>query len=140
MKTADLYIRVSTDEQANKGYSQRSQEEVLLKYCEINKIQVRKINDLRTNNMNVSEVEQTLDHAIKNLTAINKLYCESDHYGKRKIIGSIYPEKFTFDELRVRTVKPEEVFKFIYLINSKLHTNKNGTNGNFLRLSQKVIH
>ena len=43
MKIADLYIRVSTDEQADKGYSQRGQEEVLLKYCEINKIQVRKV-------------------------------------------------------------------------------------------------
>lgn len=42
MKIADLYIRVSTDEQADKGYSQRSQEEVLRKYCEINKISVRK--------------------------------------------------------------------------------------------------
>jgi site-specific DNA recombinase len=43
MKTADLYIRVSTDEQADKGYSQRGQEEVLRRYCEINKINVRKI-------------------------------------------------------------------------------------------------
>ncbi|MCC8409067.1 recombinase family protein [Mucilaginibacter sp. UR6-1] len=43
MKTADLYIRVSTDEQADKGYSQRSQEEVLRRYCEINKINVRKV-------------------------------------------------------------------------------------------------
>ena len=43
MKTADLYIRVSTDEQADKGYSQRNQEEVLLKYCEISKIQVRQV-------------------------------------------------------------------------------------------------
>ena len=42
MKIADLYIRVSTDEQAHKGYSQRSQEEVLRKYCEINNITVRK--------------------------------------------------------------------------------------------------
>jgi site-specific DNA recombinase len=42
MKIADLYIRVSTDEQADKGYSQRGQEEVLRKYCEINKISVRK--------------------------------------------------------------------------------------------------
>ncbi len=41
MKVADLYIRVSTDEQADKGYSQRSQEEVLKRYCEINKICVR---------------------------------------------------------------------------------------------------
>jgi site-specific DNA recombinase len=42
MKIADLYIRVSTDEQADKGYSQRCQEDVLLKYCEINDIKVRK--------------------------------------------------------------------------------------------------
>jgi site-specific DNA recombinase len=34
MTTALLYIRVSTDEQADKGYSQRNQEEVLKKYCE----------------------------------------------------------------------------------------------------------
>ncbi len=43
MKNADLYIRVSTDEQADKGYSQRNQEEILRRYCEINKIQVRKV-------------------------------------------------------------------------------------------------
>lgn len=43
MKTADLYIRVSTDEQADKGYSQRSQEELLTRYCEINHIIIRKI-------------------------------------------------------------------------------------------------
>jgi DNA invertase Pin-like site-specific DNA recombinase len=36
MKTADLYVRVSTDEQADKGYSQRGQEEVLRKFCDIN--------------------------------------------------------------------------------------------------------
>ena len=43
MKIADLYIRVSTDEQADKGYSQRNQEEVLKKYCFINQIEVRKV-------------------------------------------------------------------------------------------------
>ncbi|HEY0669395.1 MAG TPA: recombinase family protein [Sphingobacteriaceae bacterium] len=42
MKTADLYIRVSTDEQADKGYSQRSQEEVLRRYCDVKGITVRK--------------------------------------------------------------------------------------------------
>lgn len=35
MKQADLYVRVSTDEQADKGYSIRSQEEVLRKYCSL---------------------------------------------------------------------------------------------------------
>ena len=43
MKTANLYIRVSTDEQAEKGYSQRSQSEALQKYCYNNSIEVRKI-------------------------------------------------------------------------------------------------
>lgn len=43
MKTADLYVRVSTDEQADKGYSIRSQEEVLRKYCSIQNITVRNV-------------------------------------------------------------------------------------------------
>ena len=43
MKIADLYIRVSTDEQAEKGYSQRDQEERLRRYCEFNNITVRKV-------------------------------------------------------------------------------------------------
>jgi site-specific DNA recombinase len=43
MKIADLYIRVSTDEQADKGYSQRSQEELLRKYCDINHVHIRKV-------------------------------------------------------------------------------------------------
>ena len=42
-KIADLYVRVSTDEQADKGYSQRNQEEVLRKYCQINSIEVRDV-------------------------------------------------------------------------------------------------
>ena len=43
MKKADLYVRVSTDEQADKGYSIRSQEEVLRKYCGIQNIVVGKV-------------------------------------------------------------------------------------------------
>lgn len=41
--TADLYIRVSTDEQADKGYSQRDQDDRLRKYCEANNIKVRRV-------------------------------------------------------------------------------------------------
>mgnify|MGYP002620068498 CR=1 FL=1 len=40
MSTATLYIRVSTDEQAVKGYSQRSQTDRLVKYCELNNITI----------------------------------------------------------------------------------------------------
>jgi DNA invertase Pin-like site-specific DNA recombinase len=38
-----LYIKLSTDEQADKGYSQRDQEERLRKYCAINSIEIRKV-------------------------------------------------------------------------------------------------
>ena len=40
MKKAILYIRVSTDEQADKGYSLAHQEERLRKYCELQNISV----------------------------------------------------------------------------------------------------
>ncbi len=43
MKKADISVRVSTGEQADKGYSQRGQEERLLKYCEIYNLRVRKV-------------------------------------------------------------------------------------------------
>src|SRR6185437_12175367 len=43
MKIADLYIQVSTDEQADKGYSLRNQEELLRRYCEMRSTQIRKV-------------------------------------------------------------------------------------------------
>ena len=39
-KRAILYVRVSTDEQADRGYSLRDQEERLIKYCELMSIEV----------------------------------------------------------------------------------------------------
>ena len=43
MINALLYIRVSTDEQADKGYSQRDQDERLRRYCDLNCIEIRKV-------------------------------------------------------------------------------------------------
>src|ERR1700722_15633130 len=43
MLTVDLYIRVSTDEQADRGYSQRDQEERLRKYCDHNQLAIRRV-------------------------------------------------------------------------------------------------
>lgn len=40
MSVAILYIRLSTDKQAVKGYSQRSQAERLVKYCSLHNIEV----------------------------------------------------------------------------------------------------
>src|SRR5690606_30026981 len=43
MKSAYLYVRVSTDEQKRKGYSLPEQEDRLLKYCMYNNIEVKGI-------------------------------------------------------------------------------------------------
>ncbi len=43
MSTAILYIRVSTDEQAIKGYSMKNQEDRLVQYCEGNNIAVLQV-------------------------------------------------------------------------------------------------
>ncbi|MEF9478807.1 recombinase family protein [Chryseobacterium sp. 1B4] len=40
MSNVALYIRVSTDEQADRGYSQRDQEERLKRYCETNNLKI----------------------------------------------------------------------------------------------------
>jgi site-specific DNA recombinase len=43
MKKVDLYFRVSTDEQAEKGYSQRSQAETMQNYYDKHSIEINKI-------------------------------------------------------------------------------------------------
>ncbi len=62
MKIADLYVRVSTDEQANSGYSQRHQEEMLRRYCTINNISIRKViyEDHSAKNFNRPEFQKML--------------------------------------------------------------------------------
>src|SRR5690606_8934091 len=57
MKTAYLYVRVSTDEQKRKGYSLPEQEDRLLKYCRYNNIEVKGIyrEDFSAKNFNRPE-------------------------------------------------------------------------------------
>ena len=43
MALGHLYIRVSTDEQADKGFSQRAQEERLRSYCKTHSIEIGKV-------------------------------------------------------------------------------------------------
>jgi len=98
-----------------------------------------KLSDLQTNKMSVAEVEKTLDTAIEKLTAIEAIYLKSDHYSKRKLIGSIYPEKFTIEDVDFLTAKRSDMFDLIYFINSKLHGNKNRTNESNSCLFRRMI-
>ena len=75
MKKADLYIRVSTDEQADKGYSQRDQEERLRRYCENNSIVVGQIiyEDYSAKTFNRPEWIKLLDTLKKKSSKTNLL-------------------------------------------------------------------
>lgn len=68
MLIADLYIRVSTDEQADKGYSQRDQEERLRKYCEHSQISINQVirEDHSAKTFERSEWARYLIHLRKN--------------------------------------------------------------------------
>lgn len=75
MKRADLYIRVSTDEQADKGYSQRDQEERLRRYCDHNNIVVGRVvyEDYSAKTFNRPEWIKLLDTLKKKSSRTNVL-------------------------------------------------------------------
>ncbi len=75
MKRADLYIRVSTDEQADRGYSQRDQEERLRRYCDHNNIAVGHViyEDYSAKTFNRPEWVQLLETLKKKSSRTNLL-------------------------------------------------------------------
>jgi site-specific DNA recombinase len=98
-----------------------------------------KIADLSADFMKTGEVERVVDNAVDTLMKLDVIYSKSDNNDQRKIIGSIFPEKFTFENLKDRTAKVSDACKVIYLINSQLQSKKRGTKKNFSSLSHQVI-
>ncbi|MCJ8208554.1 recombinase family protein [Mucilaginibacter sp. RS28] len=68
MKSAYLYVRVSTDEQKKKGFSLIEQEDRLLKHCEMNQIKVEGIfrEDFSAKNFNRPEWKRLIKTIKKN--------------------------------------------------------------------------
>jgi hypothetical protein len=63
---------------------------------------------------------------------LNKLCENADNKTKQEIIGSIYPEKVTFDGFRYRTARLNEVLELIYNMDKGFSQNKSGqTESNF---------
>ena len=79
-----------------------------------------------------SNIEPLLNKALKTLTNLDELYERADNKGKRKIIGSIYPEKLVFDGFNYRTARFNEAVELIYKLVDGFSENKNGqTESNF---------
>ncbi|MGB5976966.1 MAG: recombinase family protein, partial [Cyclobacteriaceae bacterium] len=106
MKTADLYIRVSTDEQADKGYSQRNQEEMLLKYCEINNLVPGRVifEDHSAKSFERPEWKQYLNYlkSRKRLTSTLVLFTKWDRFSRNA--GDAY---MMISKLRRLGVEPQ---------------------------------
>ena len=72
------------------------------------------------------------------LETIENQYHETDIEGKRKIIGSIFPKKFQFENNKVRTADINPLFLKISSINSASQGIKKGTNSKKKNLSPMV--
>ncbi len=79
-----------------------------------------------------------VNKGIKSLLSLDRRYIEGNIEEKRKIIGSMYPEKLGFDGLRLRTNRVNEIAMYIYKINSVLSNKKCRTNGAHSTLSGQV--
>ena len=75
MKNVILYVRVSTDEQADKGFSLRDQEEKLLRHCLDNNLNVLEIyrEDYSAKTFNRPEMKKLIAHCKKEHKTIDQL-------------------------------------------------------------------
>jgi site-specific DNA recombinase len=103
------------------------------------KIVETKISELNNEFISLEDMNDLVDKAIDTLTKIDVIYCESDNETKRRLISSIYPEKFTLENLKFRTIDLSYPFKIIYLINNELSNKKSETTASKLALSRGVL-
>ena len=87
---------------------------------------------------NQVSIDQLLNRGLDNLLKLDYIYETGDIEKKREVIGSMYPEKLTFDGFVLRTTRINEAVRFIYMMNSELGANKNRTNGKNSNLSCQV--
>ncbi len=85
MSNVALYIRVSTDEQADRGYSQRDQEERLKRYCETNNLKIDNLifEDHSAKNFNRPGWNELLIYLRKKKSKIDKvLFTKWDRFSR----------------------------------------------------------
>ncbi len=86
-----------------------------------------------------TDIEPLLNKAISNISQLNLLYTNGSITQKRKIIGSMFPKKLTFDGFQYRTNRINEAITLISLLDKELQSKKNGTSCDISNLSQEVI-
>lgn len=84
------------------------------------------------------EILQLYKKAINKMKNIEKQFINSDIDGKRRIIGSIFPKKFHFENKKVRTADVNPLFLKIASIDEGSRGKKKGTNLKKIDLSRSV--
>jgi len=79
-----------------------------------------------------------LDVGIDNLLKLDYIYQDGEIEKKREVIGSMYPEKLTFDGERLRTTRINEAARIIYTLDKAFSENEKGQSGNIPALSSQV--
>jgi site-specific DNA recombinase len=62
-----------------------------------------KLAEVAGNKKRIERIEPLLEKAIPTFTQLESIYCKSDTYSNMELIGSMQPQKFTFEELQHRT-------------------------------------
>ncbi|WP_188931025.1 hypothetical protein [Puia dinghuensis] len=99
-------------------------------FREIKRENERKIERLEARLIEVSSlsanIEPLLEKAVSNLAHLDELYQDGDTKRKRTIIGSIYPEKLTFDGFQYRTTRVNEAVELIYTLDAGFSQKETG--------------
>ena len=103
MKNVILYVRVSTDEQAGRGYSLRDQEQKLLNYCQNNNYNVLHIfrEDYSAKTFKRPEFKKLLEYCKKNKKDIHQLlFIKWDRFSRNT--AESYQMIGVFNELAIQ--------------------------------------
>lgn len=87
---------------------------------------------------NSDNIDRLLNTALNNLSKLDVLFENGNISEKRDIIGSMYPEKMTFDGNSLRTARVNQAALCIYQIINELEGKKNGTSHTKNDLSRLV--
>lgn len=114
MKSAYLYVRVSTDEQKRKGYSLPEQEDRLVKHCEFNNIKIKGIfrEDFSAKDFNRPEWKKLIKTIRKNKkrSPENILFIKWDRFSRS--IEYAYQMIRTLRELNVQAMAIDQPIDF----------------------------
>jgi len=71
--------------------------------------------ELGKTKLSKNQLEPIVDNVLQTLAKLDEIYLKTDIEHKRRLIGSMFQKKFTFDELKARTAKISQTFNCIFL-------------------------